>query len=261
MLRRGRHRRYPPGRLHPTPVERTSRDSCPFTSRLLPSRRHRRRWSSKTAARVAAHATVTAAETAMLEEQNRPRSVEHWRRLAHALERRAAAWQLLAVACEKDGKGHPSRAMRFAAEADTAHMRMLRPAGGGQVRIIVRFSKTLVALSAAALSFQSLMRLGRLCGYGSLAGLDPVMLDLGAAPSCTAWLHARSRQALGMTWGLLGCSVALNGTVHYLDATRTTPVLAPGRRCGRDAVDCAGVVRAPGRRHEAARCRSQQHRA
>jgi hypothetical protein len=91
------------------------------------------------------------------------------------------------------------------------------------MRIIVRLSMSLVALSAAALSFQSLMRLGQLCGYGSLAGLYPLVLDLGAASSCAAWLHARSRQALGMTWGLLGCSVVLNGTVHFLDATHTAP--------------------------------------
>jgi len=91
------------------------------------------------------------------------------------------------------------------------------------VRIVVRVSMTLVALSAAALSFQSLMRLGQLCGYGSLAGLYPVVLDLGAASSCAAWLHTQSGQALGMTWGLLGCSVVLNGTVHYLDATHTAP--------------------------------------
>lgn len=91
------------------------------------------------------------------------------------------------------------------------------------MKTIVRVSMTLVALSAAALSFQSLMRLGQLCGYGSLAGLYPVVLDLGAASSCAAWLHNRSRQALGMTWGLLGCSVVLNGTVHFLDATRVAP--------------------------------------
>lgn len=91
------------------------------------------------------------------------------------------------------------------------------------MRIIVRVSMTLVALAAAALSFQSLMRLGELCGYGSLAGLYPVVLDLGAASSCAAWLHTRSRQALGMTWGLLGCSVVLNGTVHFLDSTHTAP--------------------------------------
>jgi len=91
------------------------------------------------------------------------------------------------------------------------------------VKIIVRVSMTLVALSAAALSFQSLMRLGELCGYGSLAFLYPIVLDLGAASSCAAWLHMRSRQALKMTWGLLGCSVVLNGTVHYLDATYTGP--------------------------------------
>jgi hypothetical protein len=99
----------------------------------------------------------------------------------------------------------------------------MRFAGGDSVRIIVRLSMTLVALAAAALSYQSLMRLGELCGYGSLPWLYPLVVDLGAAASCAAWLHARSRQALGMTWSLLAISVVLNGTVHYLTATGIAP--------------------------------------
>jgi hypothetical protein len=82
---------------------------------------------------------------------------------------------------------------------------------------------TLVAIAAAALSYQSLMRLGELCGYGSLAWLYPLVVDLGAAASCAAWLHVRSRQALGMTWSLLAISVVLNGTTHYLTSTGTPP--------------------------------------
>jgi hypothetical protein len=41
----------------------------------------------------------------------------------------------------------------------------------------------LVALAAAALSCQSLMHLGPLCGYGGLAWLFPLVVDLGAAAS------------------------------------------------------------------------------
>lgn len=91
------------------------------------------------------------------------------------------------------------------------------------MRTLVRVFMTLVALAAAALSYQSLMRLGQLCGYGGLSWLYPLVVDLGAAASCAAWLHARSRQALGMTWALLVTSVVLNGTVHYLDSTGTAP--------------------------------------
>lgn len=91
------------------------------------------------------------------------------------------------------------------------------------MRIIVRLSMTLVALAAAALSYQSLMHLGELCGYGGLSWLYPLVVDLGAAASCAAWLHARSRQALGMTWTLLATSVVLNGTTHYLTSTGTAP--------------------------------------
>jgi hypothetical protein len=49
------------------------------------------------------------------------------------------------------------------------------------------------------------------------------VVDLGAASSCAAWLHTKSRQALGMTWALLATSVLLNGTTHYLESTRTAP--------------------------------------
>lgn len=91
------------------------------------------------------------------------------------------------------------------------------------MRAVVRASMALVALAAAALSFTSLMRLGQLAGYGSLAPLYPVVVDAGAAASCAAWLHTRGRQALGMTWALLTISVVLNGTTHYLQAAGTVP--------------------------------------
>lgn len=91
------------------------------------------------------------------------------------------------------------------------------------MRTVVRVSMALVALAAAALSYQSLARLGELCGYGGLSWLYPLVVDAGAAASCATWLHARSRQALGMTWALLAASVVLNGTVHYLDSTGTAP--------------------------------------
>jgi hypothetical protein len=81
----------------------------------------------------------------------------------------------------------------------------------------------LVAVAAAALSFQSLWRLGQLAGYGQLAWAFPLVVDLGAASSCAAWLHTRSRQALGMTWALLATSALLNGTTHYLTSTGTAP--------------------------------------
>jgi hypothetical protein len=77
-------------------------------------------------ARKAAHAAVAVAEAVLLAERGRPRSREHWAKMADAFENRAAAWLLLATASERDGQGHPSRAMRLAAEADTAQARMLR---------------------------------------------------------------------------------------------------------------------------------------
>jgi hypothetical protein len=81
----------------------------------------------------------------------------------------------------------------------------------------------LVALAAAALSYQSLAHLGVLAGYGDLAPLYPVVVDAGAAASCAAWLHTRGRQPLAMTWSLLAISVVLNGTVHWLESTGTAP--------------------------------------
>jgi hypothetical protein len=80
-----------------------------------------------------------------------------------------------------------------------------------------------VALAAAMLSYQSLMHLGELAGYGSLSALYPVVVDAGAAASCATWLHTRGRQPLVMTWGLLAISVVLNGTTHYLESTHTAP--------------------------------------
>ena len=117
------------------------------------------------------------------------------------------------------------------------------------MKTIVRVSMTLVALSAAALSFESLMHLGELCGFGVLSFLYPVVVDLGAAASCAAWLHVRSRQALGMTWSLLATSVLLNGTTHYLQPTGTAPSWLLGRGGRGGATDGARTLRAPGSRN------------
>lgn len=91
------------------------------------------------------------------------------------------------------------------------------------MRLVVRLSMGLVALAAAALSYQSLAHLGTLCGYGGLAWLYPLVVDAGAAASCAAWLQTRGRQPLVMTWALLAVSVVLNGTTHYLTSTGTAP--------------------------------------
>jgi hypothetical protein len=91
------------------------------------------------------------------------------------------------------------------------------------VRIVVRTALAVVALAAAALSFQSLMHLGELAGYGGLSPLYPIVVDAGAAASCAAWLHTRGRQPLIMTWSLLAISVILNGTVHWLESTGFSP--------------------------------------
>lgn len=91
------------------------------------------------------------------------------------------------------------------------------------MRLVVRWSMGLVALAAAALSYQSLMTLAALAGYGRLAILYPLVVDCGAAASCAAWLHTRGRQPLAMTWCLLAVSVVLNGTTHYLTSTHTAP--------------------------------------
>lgn len=91
------------------------------------------------------------------------------------------------------------------------------------MRVVVRTAMALVALAAAALSYQSLAHLGVLAGYGDLAPLYPVVVDAGAAASCAAWLHTRGRQPLAMTWSLLAISVVLNGTVHWLESTGTAP--------------------------------------
>jgi hypothetical protein len=84
-------------------------------------------------------------------------------------------------------------------------------------------SLAVVAAAAALLSYQSLMRLGELAGYGGLSFLYPVVVDAGAAASCAAWLHTRGRQPLAMTWCLLAISVILNGTVHWLESTGGRP--------------------------------------
>lgn len=91
------------------------------------------------------------------------------------------------------------------------------------MRAVVRGAMGAVALAAAALSYQSLMHLGELAGYGGLSILYPLVVDAGAAASCAAWLHTRGRQPLAMTWALLAVSVVLNGTTHYLESTHTAP--------------------------------------
>jgi hypothetical protein len=88
---------------------------------------------------------------------------------------------------------------------------------------LVIVTMVLVAVAAFALSFQSLKTLGTLSGYGDLAWLYPVVVDLGTVSSCVTWLGTRSRQAFWMTWSLLGVSVLQNGTVHWLIATHQTP--------------------------------------
>jgi Protein of unknown function (DUF2637) len=91
------------------------------------------------------------------------------------------------------------------------------------MRIVVRIALAVVALAAAALSYQSLAHLGVLAGYGGLSPLYPIVVDAGAAASCSAWLHTRARQPLAMTWSLLVISVVLNGTVHWLESTGFSP--------------------------------------
>lgn len=91
------------------------------------------------------------------------------------------------------------------------------------MKLFIRVVMGLVAVAAGALSFQSLMHLGELCGYGTLSWAYPVTLDLGAAASCASWIHERNRQALGMTWAMLTVSVVLNGTLHYLQAEASAP--------------------------------------
>jgi hypothetical protein len=69
---------------------------------------------------------------ALLEEQSRPSSREHWNRMAHLYEKRAAAWRHLAEECRPDAYGHASRAMALAADADQARARMVRERLGVQ---------------------------------------------------------------------------------------------------------------------------------
>ena len=77
------------------------------------------------------------------------------------------------------------------------------------MRIVVHTSMALVALAAAALSYQSLTQLGQVFGYAGLAWLHQITVDLGAAASCAAWLHTRARPPLAMTWSLVTISVLL----------------------------------------------------
>lgn len=91
------------------------------------------------------------------------------------------------------------------------------------MRLLIRTTMVAVALAAAALSFQSLMHLGELCGYGRLSWAYPLTLDLAAAGCCAEWLHSRKRQALWLTWAFIAVSILLNGTVHYLTSTGTPP--------------------------------------
>jgi hypothetical protein len=73
-----------------------------------------------------AHEAVQLAESLLTAEEPRPASREHWQRLAHAYERRGAAWRLLSASWERDASGHVVRAMELAAEADLLRARMLR---------------------------------------------------------------------------------------------------------------------------------------
>lgn len=91
------------------------------------------------------------------------------------------------------------------------------------MRTVVRTALAVVALAAAALSYQSLEHLGELAGYAGLSFLYPIVVDAGAAASCAAWLHTRGRQPLAMTWALLAASVVLNGTTHWLESTGLSP--------------------------------------
>ena len=65
---------------------------------------------------------LDAAEGALLVEQGRPASIEHYRRLADAYDRRARAWHLLA---QTQG-GHVGRAMQLASEGDVRQARAIR---------------------------------------------------------------------------------------------------------------------------------------
>jgi hypothetical protein len=89
------------------------------------------------------------------------------------------------------------------------------------MKALIRIVRGLVGFAAAALSFQSLMHLGELCGYGELSFLYPLTLDLAAAASYATWVHEKNRQALVVTWALLAVSVVLNGEVHHIDAEHT----------------------------------------
>lgn len=75
-----------------------------------------------------AHEALDQAEAALLAEKIRPtRSREHFERLAHGYEVRAAAWQLLSRAEGVDDRfGHTRRALLLAAEADSRRALVLR---------------------------------------------------------------------------------------------------------------------------------------
>lgn len=80
----------------------------------------------------AAHQAVTDAEAAVLEEESRPPSLEHWGRLADRFERRAASWRRLAENIDRDRAEHTARAMELAAQGDLLRAQLLRTRLGVQ---------------------------------------------------------------------------------------------------------------------------------
>ncbi|MDB5288748.1 MAG: hypothetical protein JWR05_3697 [Mucilaginibacter sp.] len=81
-----------------------------------------------------------------------------------------------------------------------------------------------VAVAAAVLSFAALDELGRLCGFGALSVLLPLVLDAGAAAGTVAWLGSTGRpRSFGRVLALvlLGGSVVGNATAHGLVAYGT----------------------------------------
>lgn len=81
---------------------------------------------------------------------------------------------------------------------------------------------TVVAGSAAVLSFAGLTALARLCGFGSLSPLLPLVIDAGAAAGTVTWLGARhagvNRLGRNLALVLLAASVAFNAISHALSA-------------------------------------------
>ncbi|MCW2722834.1 DUF2637 domain-containing protein [Pseudonocardia sp.] len=88
-------------------------------------------------------------------------------------------------------------------------------------RLVLFALLAIVAGAAAVLSFAALDELGRLCGFGPLAALLPLVLDAGAAAGTVAWLgRTGPPRQFGRVLALvlLGGSVAGNATAHGLAA-------------------------------------------